>query len=524
MSNELQNLSIAGRQAAAKQDWATVHLCANGILKRDENDVEGLFLLGLVEKAAERPKRAVAAFEAVLRRAPERYDAAVELASQYSMARRNRDVADLLARYEQALENSPKYLDMAATTYTQIGQPEKAWPLYVKANKLQPNVPLLEANLAGCAVYVGELEVAERTYESLLQRFPDHQRHHYQLARVRRAKDTQHIEQMEQLLAGNGLSDDRNVFLCYALGKEYEDLEMWSEAFSYFERAGNGVMSVADYDVATDVAIIDEIIATCNEHWLQDGAAPQTADKKPIFVVGLPRTGTTLTERILSAHSQVESVGETEFVQMVLRRESGVASIEKMTPEMIRAVASKDSAILRSGYLEAVGYRLGGAPIFVDKLPFNVLYLGFIAKAWPEQHIVLLERHPMDACFSMFKQVFTWAYKFSYSLDNLATYYIAYDRLCRHWRELLGERLVTVQYEALVTDQEQQTRRLLDGVGLDFEDACLSFEQQAAPSATASAVQVREKMHAKSVGRWRHFIDQLEPLRARLDDAGIDVS
>lgn len=129
----------------------------------------------------------------------------------------------------------------------------------------------------------------------------------------------------------------------------------------------------------------------------------------------------------------------------------------------------------------------------------------------------------MDACFSMYKQVFTWAYKFSYSLETLADYYIAYDRLCRHWREVLGDRLIDVHYEELVTDLEGQTRRLLDRLGLEFEPACLDFTQNQAPSTTASSVQVRRQIHTDSVARWRRFEKQLEPLRARLEAAGIEV-
>lgn len=176
---------------------------------------------------------------------------------------------------------------------------------------------------------------------------------------------------------------------------------------------------------------------------------------------------------------------------------------------------------MRDGYLDAIAYRLKDEPIFIDKLPFNVLYLGFITKAWPQQPIVLMQRNPMDACFSMFKQVFTWAYKYSYDLDSLARYYIAYDRLLRHWRELLGDRLVEVEYETLVSNQEAETRRLLAGLGLEFEEACLDFEKNAAPSTTASSVQVRQKVHTGSVARWRRYELQLEPLRQQLEAAGI---
>ena len=180
--------------------------------------------------------------------------------------------------------------------------------------------------------------------------------------------------------------------------------------------------------------LIDKIIDVCSADWLAAGANETSSNewrKTPMFIVGLPRTGTTLTERILSSHSQVESVGETEFVQMVLRRESGVKTTEKMNAAIVEAVARKKINLLSDGYLNAVSYRLGDNPFFIDKLPFNYLYLGFIAKAFPHARIVRLKRNPMDACFAMYKQVFTWAYKFSYTFDGLARYYVAYDRLFR---------------------------------------------------------------------------------------------
>jgi tetratricopeptide (TPR) repeat protein len=523
MNPEVKNLSNAGRRAMAQQDWATVHLCANGILSRDANEPEGYFFLGLVEKASEHPKKAVEAFEKVIQLDADRYDAAIELASQYSMSRRNGEVAELLGRYKAALDNSPRYLDMAGTVYSEIGLPDKAWPLYQKANKLQPDVALLKGNLASCAVYVGEHDVARKAYSELLVINPAHQRNHYHLSRVEPAKNTKHIEQMERLLAETKLPPDRNIFLYFALGKEYEDLQMWDKAYEYFEKAGNVVTSIANYNVASDIVIIDTIIKTCSSDWLKQGPTPPVQDKTPLFVVGLPRTGTTLTERIVASHSQVASVGETEFVQMVMRRESEVPGVEKMTPQMIEAIAKKKAELISEGYLETVRYRLGDEPIFVDKLPFNVLYLGFIAKAWPDKPIILQKRNPMDTCFSMYKQVFTWAYKYSYSLETLGEYYIAYERLCRHWRETLGDRLVEIQYEDMVADQEVQTRHLLDRLGLPFEDACLNFEKNAAPSTTASSVQVRQKVHARSVERWRRYEDQLQPLREKLESAGIAV-
>ena len=523
MSSEIENLSQAGRRAFAQQDWSTVQICANGILSRDAENAEGHFLLGIAEKAAEHPRKSIAAFEAVLARDEDRYDAAIELAGQYSIGRRNGEVLAVLEKYEGMLDNSPRYLDLAGTLYTEIGMPERAWPLFTKACKLQPEISLFQANLATCSVFIGEIDAARRAYEVLLRQNPHHQRNHYHLSRLEKAKDAVHIEQMKQVLEDTNLPPDRNIFLYYAIGKEYEDLGEWDKAFDYYKRGGDAAYGIANYKSADDVAIIDAVIEHCNAEWMSAPVERVQADKTPIFIVGLPRTGTTLTERIIASHSTVKSIGETEFIQMLLRRESKVSSQEMMTPAMIAAVADIDVAMIRDRYIEQVRYRLGDEPYFVDKLPFNILYLGFIARAWPDQPVVLLNRSPMDACFSMYKQVFTWAYKFSYNLDTLADYFIAYDRLRKHWRDVLGNQLVEVNYEDLVTDQEGQTRRLLDRLGLDFEQACLEFDKNSAPSTTASSVQVRQKVHTDSVARWRRYENQLEPLRLRLEAAGIET-
>lgn len=526
MDDRQSIFSVMGRQAVQKQDWAAVSNCATELLKQNSESPEGHFLSGLVEKAALRLAKASEEFATALELDPERYDAAIELANQHCAARRNGEAFELLVRYESMLGNSPLYLDMAGTVYSDIGMSERAWPLYRKANELQPGIDLFQANLASCSVYLGKIDEAKEVYRRLLDKYPGHQRNHYQLARLEKARDTKHVEQMLEILRSTNLRPDQNVFLYYALGKELEDLERWDDAFYHYKLGGDAVGSVADYDVQTDLRIVDTVIDTCNEEWMAAGADTASTDpdeKTPIFIVGLPRTGTTLTERIIASHSRVESVGETEFVQMVIRRESGVQSVEKMTPEMIEVMAEKDIDLIAEGYLDAVRYKLGDEPMFIDKLPFNYLYLGFIAKAFPQAQIVYLKRNPMDSCFALYKQVFTWPYKYSYRLDTLGQYYVAYERIMNHWRQVLGKRLIEVEYESLVADQEGQTRRLLDRLGLEFEESCLRFDENKSAATTASSVQVRQKVHTGSVNKWKRFEKQLEPLKHYLESAGIDV-
>jgi hypothetical protein len=240
----------------------------------------------------------------------------------------------------------------------------------------------------------------------------------------------------------------------------------------------------------------------------------------PVFIVGLPRTGTTLTERIVSSHSRVGSVGETFFLPQALRAVSGVRGTENLTAEIVKAAATSAPGDLAPRYFDAVSYKLGSEPMFVEKLPENFLLIGFIVRSFPKHAVIHLKRHPMDACFAMYKQSY---FRYAYSLDDVGRYYVAYDRLMRHWRSLLGERLIEVSYDDLVANPEHQIRRLLNRLGLSFEIECLNFETSRAASRTASAVQVREKIHTRSVNRWRHFERQLAPLQSFLTRQGIAV-
>jgi hypothetical protein len=526
MNEYLQQVSAVARRAVSKNEWPTVYACAEEILKLDADSAEGNFLSGLAKVASGHLEEAIKSFESALELDDDRYDAAVELARIHATERRFGAAKVLLDRYRHLLNNSPVYLNLAGSVYSLISLQEESWPLYQRANELQPGVPKIEANLATTAVHLGKIELAKQMLEAALKEFPNHQNNHLSFARLEKAIDKTHIDKMLRVLEVTKLPPEENVFVYYALGKEYEDLEEWQEAFKYFKMAGDAVRLVAEYDVRTDVDLIDKIIDVCDSDWITDpSSAPRlrSNSKTPIFVMGLPRTGTTLTERILSSHSQVLGVGETQFIQHVLRRLSGLETAEKMTPEMIEMTAGLDIDVIGDGYLEMLDYRLGDEPMFVDKLPFNVFYMGYIAKAFPDARLILMQRNPMDSCFSMYKQVFTWAFKFSYSLDELGQFYVAYDRLVTHWKKTLGDRLIVLNYESLVSDQENQTRSLLDGAGLEFEEGCINFEQNMAATATASSAQVRQKIHTQSVDRWKNYRTELQALRDCLEAAGIAV-
>ena len=524
-STDISGLVSTARQAIARKDIGTLARTADAILNINPLSDEGLYLMG---KAAFLQKDMTRA-ERSLRQAfdvnPKRHDAAIELAHIFSRSRRNGEALSLINAAIPLIQNSPKYLDLAGTILVEIGLSDQAFPLYKRANALQPNAPILQANLANCAVYVGEFELAKSLFEQLISANPGHRQNHFHYSKLVTAQDKEHIQVMEAQLADPKVPENRNTPLLFATAKEYEDLGDFETAFSYYQRGNENVSRLINYDPKPDLELLDFIRASCHASWFKSGAAPAglASFTTPIFIVGLPRTGTTLVERILSNHSCINSLGETLFIPncaagLVSEKLGRASSI--YTPEAYGHFLDLCDA-LPELYSSQINYRLGTAPYFIEKLPLNYLFVGPLAKAWPEAKFVVLNRGLMDTGFSLFKQVFTWAYKFSYDLENIGNYVLAYKRLMAHWETLLGDRLIEVEYEALTQNPEQEIRTLLESLSIPFETGCINFETNQVASTTASTVQVRSGMSTASVGRWRNYESQLEPMRQIFEKHGL---
>lgn len=522
MNQRLLQIVNTARQAVRAGNWRVVQSCSLQILSIEPENAEGWFLTGLVAKQAGRSAAAIEAFSKTTTLDPSRYDAAIELAWQYWLAVQLPECLEVLERYESMLENSPLYLEVSANVYTRLGLHTKAYRLYARACELQPEIYRFKESLAKSSVFVGKIDEARKIYEGLLEKAPTHQRNHFELSRLGRAQDFKHVEQMKAVLTRTNLAPGKNIFIYYALAKELEDLEEWDEAFDYYSKAGNAASleaRKAGYRIRQDTSLFDQVISDCSGDWIQNTPTGHSAQQPvPVFIVGLPRTGTTLTERIISSHSKVESADETQFIQLAIQKAAGTKAGGTMTSAAITAATKAPIGDIAGHYMEAIDYRLSGAPWFIDKMPENFLYLGFIAKAFPHARIVHLKRHPMDACFAMFKQSF---FRFAYRLEDIAEYYLAYNRLQAHWNRAIGDRMIEVSYEGLVSNTEGQTRKLLDQLGLEFEPACLDFHLNAAPSATASSAQIRERTHTRSVNKWKNWEKQLEPLKRMLNEGGI---
>ena len=256
-----------------------------------------------------------------------------------------------------------------------------------------------------------------------------------------------------------------------------------------------------------------------------DGATGGYDCEHPIFIVGLPRTGTTLVERIIGSHKDVCSGGELNTFAVELTKLIKESSNDSPENKVNRVLASLhvDFEQLGRQYIKTCESQVGSNTYFIDKMPLNYLYCGLIAMALPKAKIIEVVRNPMDACYAMYKQLFTKAYPFSYDLDDLGRYYLAQKKLMDHWKKVLPGRVHQLRYEDLVTNQESQTRSLLEYCGLEWDAKCLAFEKNSEASTTASAAQIRQSIYSSSINKWQLYPKQLQPLRDMFIASGIDI-
>lgn len=363
----------------------------------------------------------------------------------------------------------------------------------------------------------GKLDEAEREMEACLAMGATFGRASLSLARIRRqTPDAHHLDAIRERLAVVESGSEDHASLEFALHKELEDVGDHAGAWEALARANEVMRGRLPYDMDAEEALVERLVRTFDAK--TDVAAPEPVPgPTPIFVVGMPRSGTTLLESILGRHSMIAASGELADFPRQLRWAANVHGHALLDEALLSATPRLDFRLLGKRYLEQTQWRAGGRAYYVDKLPPNFMLLGHIRRALPQARIVHLVRDPMDLCFSNFRAMFGDAYAYSYDLRRLVRHHGLYLRLMRHWHRTLPGAIQDVSYTELVTDTEATCRRLLQACGIPFEAQCLHHRRDGGAVATLSSAQVRQPIHARGIGEWRRYERQLRPLQALLE-------
>lgn len=503
-------------------DLAPAEKMVRAFLLREGDHPEAMRLLARIAMAHDVLDEAQILLEAVLTLAPDyraaRYDYADCLQKRHMHAAAREQADRLLA----IAPEDQQFRSLAATIAVGLGEHERAIALYKEILAGAPGDPDVSLWLGHALKTVGRVPEAIEAYRSAAAIRPDFGDAYWSLANL---KTYQFLDvEIERMLAmeaapGTALADRHH--LCFALGKAYEDRGDTAESWRHYERGNALKQSESRYRPEYIETNTHKQIEVCTAGFFAARAGWGAHAPDPIFILGLPRAGSTLIEQILASHSQVEGTQELADIQRIVLRLQGPDPDldDPRYPGVLAELTEAEARALGEKYLSDTRVYRTGKPFFIDKMPNNFRHLGLIHLMLPNARIIDARRDPISCCFSNLKQLYAQGQDFAYSAEHIARYYRTYLDLMRHWDLALPGRVLRVQHEDVVADLDGQVRRILDYCGLPFEPGCLAFHENRRSVRTPSSEQVRRPIFRDGLDQWRNFEAWLEPLKAALGDA-----
>jgi tetratricopeptide (TPR) repeat protein len=494
-------------------------------LRKAGDHVEALRLLARIGQQRNALDDAEQLLETVLKLAPEYWAARLDYVrvlidrQKYLHARRE---IDLLLRLEP---DNKEYLALHATICTGLGEHHRAIDSYRDLLATAPGSSNLHVLLAHSLKAIGRQGEAIESYRAAATGRPSFGDAYWSLANLKTYSfSPDEIARMRIEEAAPGTSPVDRYHLCFALGKAFEDRGEYAQSWQYYERGNALKHAESRYRPEITETNTRKQIEVCTARFFAARAGVGVSDRDPIFIVGLPRSGSTLIEQILASHSQVEGTQELYDVSRIVLELQGrhADPSEPRYPDVLTQLAPEEFRSLGERYMaDTRVYRMTGRPYFIDKMPNNFRHVGLIHLMMPNARIIDARREPMACCFSNLKQLFAGGKAFAYSIEDIARYYRTYLDLMRHWDEVLPGRVLRVHYEDVVQDLESNVRRILEFCGLTFEPACVEFHRTERSVSTASSEQVRQPIFREGLLQWRHYEPWLGPLQQALGDASI---
>ncbi len=494
------------------------------VLKQNPGNVDALRLLAQIARGAGHADDAVRMLQEAIRLAPDFLLAILDLGQAYKEQDR---YAEAIACFDRAIALEPTQVQahfMRAATLARASFTPEAVAAYRHCLELRPRHAGAQLGLGHVLKATGDYAGAVAAYDACIRLTPDSGESYWSLANLKTYRfDDPTIAAMEAHAGSEELGTQSRVNFLFALGKSWEDRGDYERAWEFYRR-GNGMQRAeVSYDPVQTELMNDRLVDVYTAELLESLQGAGDPDTAPIFIVGLPRSGSTLLEQVLASHSEVEGTAELPYVGRLATSLGRNHPSGTSYPEAMRELSPANVAALGAEYLAlARMHRRAGTPRFIDKMPNNFPNVGLIALMLPNARIIDARRHPLDACLSCWRQLFAKGQNFTYDLTEIGEYYLQYQRMMDHWERVLPGRVLTVQYEEVVSDFEAQVRRLLGFCGLPWQDACLRFYESGRAVRTPSAEQVRQPIYDRSVGHFRHYegrlgelIDVIRPIRER---------
>jgi tetratricopeptide (TPR) repeat protein len=484
------------------------------VLRDDPDHPEALNLLGSL---ASRAKNHPVAIELLTR--------AVDLQPRNILYRNNlghclngaRKAREAVPHFRKVIDANPRMVEALmglANAHRMLGEGEEAEKMLRRALPLAPDNKRLKLLLADVLIDLGRNKDAADIFRAILAADPRNIAAIAGLAAAREAgSEEDDLERFEFALSDPDLLPERKIALHMALGQIYDQKKQPREAFIHFMKGNE--LDRADYDLKSFRRHIDSLIELFTPFFFMSKTGFGDPSERPLLVVGMPRSGTTLIEQILSSHPLVEGAGELSEIEKIYESVVDHASHLHRNLTNLTDAGCKE---LAARYRAELDRHSRTALRVVDKMPHNFMQLGFIALLFPRAHIVHCRRDPMDNCVSIFTQRFNKKHSYATDLKMLGLYYREYDRLMNHWRKVLPLKMFDIRYEEMIADQEAISRKLIDFVGLEWDDACLSFHETERTVTTPSRWQVRQPIYTTSVKRWKKYEEFLGPLKESLGD------
>jgi tetratricopeptide (TPR) repeat protein len=486
------------------------------------NDVEAMRLLARIGFKRDVLDDAELLLDAVLELAPDyraaRVDYALVLLQRHKYLKA-REELDKLLRLEPA---NRQYLTLYANTCVGLGEHEKALPLYRDLLAEAPHAADLHLSVAHCLKTLGQQAEAIEAYRNSASARANFGDAYWSLANLKTYRFTdEEIARMQSEEAAPATQLVDRYHLCFALGKAFEDRGRYQESFGYYERGNALKRSESRYRPEPFERNTRLQIEVCTRAFFEARRGGGAASADPIFIVGLPRSGSTLLEQILASHSLVEGTHELADIQRMVMdlqgRDPDLAN--PPYPRVLADLKPEDRLKLGEKYLHDTRFYRTGKPYFIDKMPNNFRHIGLIHLILPNARIIDARREPMACCFGNLKQLFANGQEFTYGVEDIARYYRTYLELMRHWDEVLPGRILRVWHEDVVEDLEGNVRRILEFCGLPFEPDCVEFHKTKRSVLSASSEQVRRPIFRDGLDQWKHYEPWLGPLREALGDA-----